>query len=127
MAGETDLNALLRGMKPVLDPRRFNFSTHADMTLTEAAQHSPIAVFQEAEGLTLIAEGDAKPRYAMITLTIHSSLEAVGLTAAVSTALTNERISANVVAAFYHDHIFVNENDADRAVAAIQKLSEGQT
>jgi len=127
VTGETDIEALLRGMKPVLDPRRFNFSTHTDMTLEDAAQYSPIAAFQEAEGLTLIAEGNALPRYAMITLTIHSSLEAVGLTAAVSKALSDENISANVVAAFYHDHIFVNENDADRAVNVIQKLSEMQS
>lgn len=124
MTGETDLNALLRGMKPVLDPRRFVFSTHTDMTLEEAAKLSPIAMFQEPEGMTLIYESDEQPRYAMITLTVHSSLEAVGLTAAISAALTKQRISANVVAAFYHDHIFVSESDADRAMAALLAVSE---
>ncbi len=124
MTGETDLNALLREMKPVLDPRRFVFSTHTDMTLEEAAKLSPIAMFQEPEGMTLIYESDEQPRYAMITLTVHSSLEAVGLTAAISAALTKQRISANVVAAFYHDHIFVSESDADRAMAALLAVSE---
>jgi len=60
----------------------------------------------------------------MITLDIHSSLEAVGLTAAFATALGNEGISANVVAAYYHDHIFVPAVDAGRAVAALQALSQ---
>ena len=126
MAGETDLAALLRGMKPSLDPRRFNFSTHKEMTLAEGAMRNPVAMFKEPEGLTLICEGNAEPCYRMVTLTIHSSLEAVGLTAAVSTALANEQITANVVAAFYHDHIFVLEADADRAVLALEKLSKRQ-
>jgi uncharacterized protein len=60
--------------------------------------------------------------YAWITLTVHSSLEAVGLTAAVSKALTEENISCNVVAAFFHDHIFVPVKDAERAMNALQRL-----
>jgi len=57
-----------------------------------------------------------------ITLTVHSSLEAVGLTAAVAGALARQGISANVVAAFYHDHIFVPRDQAERAVAVLEKL-----
>ena len=123
MTGETDLAALLGGMKPVLDPRRFHFSTHPELTLAEAAQFAPIAVFQEPEGLTLITESDEEPRYAMITLTIHSSLEAVGLTTVVSSALSSAQISANVVAAFYHDHVFVPERDAERALDTLKPVS----
>ena len=59
----------------------------------------------------------------LITLTVHSSLEAVGLTAAFSAALTGAGISANVVAGYYHDHIFVPERDADRAIETLQALS----
>ncbi len=59
-----------------------------------------------------------------ITLTVHSSLEAVGLTAAVATALTEAGISANVVAAFFHDHIFVPAADADQAVAVLLALGK---
>lgn len=58
-----------------------------------------------------------------ITLTVHSSLDAVGLTAAFATELTRHGISANVVAGYYHDHIFVAEKDAERAVAALEALS----
>jgi hypothetical protein len=61
----------------------------------------------------------------MISLDVHSSLEAVGLTAAFATALGNEGISANVIAAYYHDHIFVPTADAERAVAALKALSGG--
>ena len=58
-----------------------------------------------------------------ITLTVHSSLEAVGLTASISAALAAEGISANVVAAYFHDHVFVPEERADDALAALRKLA----
>ena len=60
---------------------------------------------------------------ARITLKIHSSLEAVGLTAAVLQALASEAISANVVAGFYHDQIFVSQTSAERAMACLTLLS----
>lgn len=55
---------------------------------------------------------------------MHSSLEAVGLTAAFATELTRHGLSANVVAGYYHDHVFVDADDAERAVAVLQTLSE---
>jgi len=61
---------------------------------------------------------------AWITLTVHSSLEAVGLTAAVSKALTDANISCNVVAAYYHDHIFVPVRDAKQAIAVLLELTK---
>ncbi|MEJ0055611.1 MAG: ACT domain-containing protein [Bacteroidota bacterium] len=60
---------------------------------------------------------------AWITLTVHSSLEAIGMTAAFSKALAEESISCNVVAATYHDHIFVGKKDLEKAMAAIMKIS----
>jgi len=124
MIGETDLSRMLSTLEPTLDPRRFSFSTDPKMTLAEAAELSPIAIFREAEGLTLIREGGDGPYFSMISLTVHSSLEAIGLTAAFSTALGEARISANVVAAFFHDHIFVAEIDRLRAMEVLRKLSQ---
>lgn len=58
-----------------------------------------------------------------ITLTIHSSLDAVGLTAAVSAKLAEKGISANVIAAYYHDHIFVQAEKAELAIEALSEFS----
>lgn len=55
-----------------------------------------------------------------ITLSVHSSLEAVGLTAAFAKALSDKGISCNVVAAFYHDHIFVSKKDTEKAMQILK-------
>jgi hypothetical protein len=100
---------------------------------TQAANAlNPLCVFQEQEGVTVIiprhqADDAALPYSvvcAWITLTIHSSLEAVGLTAAVSKTLTEINVSCNVVAAFYHDHIFVPIQDVHRAMTALAKIGD---
>ena len=93
---------------------------------------SPLGFFREKEGVTVIlprADADQAGlsyagTFAWITLTVHSSLEAVGLTAAFSRALAEVGISCNVVAAFYHDHLFVPVADAERALAALRALSK---
>ena len=89
--------------------------------LAEYLSLAPIATFLEAERLTLVLAKDKANEaclhyegvFRQITLTVHSSLEAVGLTAAVSTKLTSKGISANVIAAYYHDHIFVSDDKAE--------------
>mgnify|MGYP002393580319 CR=1 FL=1 len=83
------------------------------------------------EGYTVIADKQLADRLnldynfiaAWITLTVHSSLQAVGLTAAFSRALADENISCNVMAGYFHDHIFVDERDADKALTVLKKLS----
>nr|WP_298102697.1 ACT domain-containing protein [uncultured Shinella sp.] len=129
MSGVTDLDELLKTMEPALAEGCF---VYACVPMDELANHlfrKPIGIFQEAEGLTLIvpaeaAEGlSASPPMRMITLTVHSSLEAVGLTGAFAAALTHAGISANVVAAYHHDHIFVPERDAERALDVLRALS----
>src|ERR1051325_7145751 len=113
MTGETDLQTLLREMKPEQNDGEYVFCI-VD-SIENATVLNPICFFQEQEAITVIlskqqADDDALPYSAIcawITLTVHSSLEAVGLTAAVSKALTKANISCNVVAAYYHDHIFV--------------------
>lgn len=130
MAGETDLEKLLQGMQPELNEGEYVFCT-VD-SFESAAVLNPVCIFQEKEAVTVILPkqqaDDASLPYsvicAWITLTVHSSLEAVGLTAAVSKALTDANISCNVVAAYYHDHIFVPVKDATRALAVLTQLTQ---
>lgn len=91
----------------------------------------PLMTFREAEGLTLIITKEAADSLGLrgseihrqITLGVQTSLEAVGLTAAVSSALAGAGISCNVVAAYYHDHLFVAEANAQRALELLRVLS----
>ncbi len=129
MTGETDLKNLLRNMKPELNKGEFAYCVMD--SLPNAVTVNPLCMFREKEGVTVIVtkqQADEIPLpYAMvcawITLTVHSALEAVGLTAAVSKTLTEANISCNIVAAYYHDHIFVPFTDADRAMEALLKLT----
>lgn len=129
MSGVTDLSELIRTMEPALVDGCFVYACVPAAGLADHLARGPIGIFVEDEGVTLIlpdhaAEGlDASPPMRMITLTVHSSLEAVGLTAAFAAALTKDGISANVVAGYHHDHIFVPERDAERALAALRALS----
>lgn len=92
-----------------------------------------ICTFKEEEGLTLIIEQGKADELGLsydfvaswITLQIHSSLEAVGLTAAFSSALAKNEISCNVVAGYYHDHIFVKHDDQAKALEVLRRLPEG--
>ncbi|MBB3288546.1 MULTISPECIES: ACT domain-containing protein [Rhizobium] len=131
MPGIIDLKQLLSEMKPNLAEGEFVYCSVPASTLADHLHLDPIGLFREKEGVTLIlpletarmAGFPAAPAMRMITLEVHSSLEAVGLTAAFATALGNEGVSANVVAAYYHDHIFVPAADADRAMTALLALA----
>jgi uncharacterized protein len=131
MSGETDLGKLLAGLSPQLDPVPYLFVTLAPGTPIPAGI-VPLATFAEAEGLSLVVEaaqwpagvGQASAPYARLTMLVHSALEAVGMTAAMAAALTKAGISANVVAAYYHDHVFVpwdRRHDALRAIEVLAK------
>jgi hypothetical protein len=102
MGGERDLSRLLQLLNPRLYEDRYSFSATAEPTLRE----SQFALVREDEGLTLIAP-DPSGEWARISLGVHSSLEAVGLTAALSSRLADSGISANIVAGLFHDHLFV--------------------
>lgn len=129
MGGLRDLGALLRGLEPRLRPGRHVFVVVPDRPDPGL---DPLLVFREDEGTTLVLTqqdaDDAGLAYdlvtAWITLQVHSALDAVGLTAAVSTALTQAGISCNVVAAAHHDHLFVPHDRADEAVAVLRTLSD---
>lgn len=117
-------------MKPKLHIGEFVFCCIKD--LTSINLNDAVLIFKEEEAITIIVKKEVaealKLDYSFIaswiTLTVHSSLEAVGLTAAFSKALSDNGISCNVVAAFYHDHIFVDKKDTEKAMAVLNKISE---
>lgn len=131
MSGVKDINELLSSMQPELIDEVFVFCTVTGQ-LAQYLNLEPIATFVEPEGLTLVLTKDNADEaglhyegvFRQITLTVHSSLEAVGLTAAVSTELASKGISANVIAAYYHDHIFVSNDKAEQALLALKELSD---
>ncbi len=129
MSGENNFSKLIRSMKPVLNEGEYVFCTFSNpdkVDLNEA-----ICTFREAEGLSVILPKPVadKNQYvysfiaSWITLTINSSLEAVGLTASIARALAENNISANVVAGYHHDHVFVPRRDAERAMRALTSSS----
>jgi uncharacterized protein len=131
MSGEKNLAVLLQTMKPELNTGDYVFCIATNISIIDADKI--LCSFKEKEGFTVILKKEdadnAKLQYpfvaAWITLTVHSSLEAVGLTAAVASALAKENISCNVVAAYYHDHIFVDKKDAQPAMQILVNLSRG--
>jgi hypothetical protein len=152
MTGETNLTTLLKTAKPEHIPGDYVFCAvadagavaHAGMVADAAAGNNAAAMpdagavpageivmqFKEREGTTLIIPKELADRLqleysfiaAWITLTVHSSLAAVGLTAAFSTVLASRGISCNVVAAYYHDHIFVDNRDLEAAMETLRGL-----
>jgi hypothetical protein len=129
MRGETNLSRLIQHMQPQLNEGVYVFChLPADQGIPIA---KVLASFREKEGLSIILPKSEADHFglsypfeaAWITLNIHSALDAVGLTAAVAKALAQKGISCNVVAAFYHDHIFVEKDKANEALAALEELS----
>ena len=133
MTGITDLAKLLSSMAPKLYDEEYVFCTltgqYGDFSTLE-----PISAFIEEEGLSLLipmqkakqADITFESSFKMITLSVHSSLEAVGLTAAVATKLTEYGISANVIAAYHHDHIMVQSDKANAAMAALAEFRQAE-
>jgi len=117
-------------MSPQLNDGEFVFLSFDEAKYGDYQALKPVASFKEQEGLTLVVPKaladnsrliyDGVFRY--ITLQVHSSLSAVGLTAAFSEKLTAHNISANVIAGYYHDHIFVSALDAENAMAALREF-----
>jgi hypothetical protein len=128
MSAERDLATLLASLSPELDPEPYVFVGGLEAVPEGIA---PLATFREAEGLSLVVAAtawaatgrEASAPYARLTMMVHSSLEAVGMTAAIAAALTDAGISANVVAAYHHDHIFVPWDRRHEAMEAIRALA----
>lgn len=130
MSGIVGLNELFKSLAPQMQDGDFAFCT-VPGSIGDYAVLDPFAIVKEKEGLTLIlpvcvAEREnfrVEGTFRNITLMVHSSLEAVGLTAAVSSKLAANGIPANVVAGYYHDHVFVPSDKAEEAVGLLQRLS----
>jgi hypothetical protein len=128
--GETNLNNLIKNMEPILNEGEYVFASVSninsiprEMTICEIKEREGVTVVsskKNAEELGLAFEFIA----AWITLNIHSSLEAVGLTAAFASALGKHQISCNVIAGYYHDHIFVDKKDAEQAMKVLWDMTK---
>lgn len=122
--GKTDLATLLAEMRPLVRPGEF-------VMLTTTTHEMPAeAMVVEDEGTTLVIRKSTAEAFrlehstvfAWITLSVHSSLMAVGLTAAVSGALAARGIPANVLAGYYHDHLLVPQERLTEALDALREL-----
>ena len=128
--GETNLQALISNMEPVLNEGEYVFSTVTD--IDAIPRKDTICEVKEKEGVTVILSIENAKKLglpytfvaAWITLNIHSSLDAVGLTAAFATELGKNNISCNVVAGYYHDHIFVDVKDKEKAVEVLWEMTK---
>lgn len=128
MSGMTDLHAMLASLRPSI---RDELYVYVSVDAQQARELPASATIAEAEGVTVVLRKDQADAAGLsyhfvarwITLTLHSSLEAVGLTAAFAQALGAAGISCNVLAGYYHDHILVPADDADAAMAALAQLA----
>lgn len=126
--GETDLNVLLTSMQPILREGEYVFCS-IPPSQRSRLQVVPFGEFLEDEGLTMILKREDAEREGiaygysarMITLSVHSSLNAVGFLAAIATRLAAHNISVNAISAYYHDHLFV---PSDRAEEALRILTQ---
>lgn len=130
MSGETSLSKLLQSMQPVLCQGEYVFCSLSDRD-HRYFHLQPIGQFQESEGITLIIEREQADAvnlsytsvFSMITLSVHSSLEAVGFLAAITAKLAEHKIGVNPVSAYYHDHLFVPVSRAQEVMILLKELS----
>lgn len=130
MTGVKKLTKLLHSLNPQLDESEFVFCSFPYADIEEFWHLSPVAFVSEYEGFTFVIYRQTADSHGFkyekvfkrITLAVHSSLEAVGFTAAVSGALAENGIVANIIAGFYHDHIFVSVERAEEALNILNKI-----
>jgi hypothetical protein len=131
LTGERNLDTLLKSMKPKLVAGEYVFST-LDMEEVEKLPVTPLMTYVEDEGVTVVLEKQMAesggvpfgPTWSLITLTVHSDLEAVGFIARMTNELADAGISVNVVSAYYHDHLFVPADKAQLAMEVLKGFSE---
>lgn len=125
MSGERDLARLLAGLAPERRPGEVVLAS-----LPDAAGLPALATVREPEGVTVVLERADAERLGVaydwvgtwLTLTVHSHLDAVGLTAAVAGALADAGIPCNVLAGTFHDHLLVPAARAEEALRILRAL-----
>lgn len=130
MTGEENLSALLRSLSARLVEGVFAFVTLPGPVPQDL---TPRMIFREEEGTTLILAQDEAAAHGlpaafpcrMITLDIHSSLEAVGFIAHIASALAREGMGVNPVSGFFHDHLFVPEGREQDALRVLSQIAAG--
>jgi hypothetical protein len=128
MPGITDLQQTLSSIKVVCDDVQYGFASIPDSFGIDSEK--VLATFHENGRLAVIAPKsyldpkgiDSEGPYAKLTIDVHTSLELVGLTAVMAAKLAEHGISANVVAAFYHDHVFVQYKLREKAASLLEDL-----
>jgi hypothetical protein len=131
MSGETNLSLLLKSIQPILREGEYVFCS-IDRHNLPFFMADAIGIFQEAEGTTIIlsrnrADADKlnySSVFCLITLSVHSSLDAVGFLAAIATKLAEQGISVNPFSAYYHDHLFVPASRASEVMDLLKGFSE---
>ena len=133
MRASRDLAHLLAVMAPAIAPQEFVFATVSPDAFAELSRRGTvsIATFAESEGVSLILDRESATRAGLtyiypcrlITLTVHSSLDAIGFVSAITSALATAGISANPVSAYHHDHLLVPTDRAADALAVLERLS----
>jgi uncharacterized protein len=130
MSGLTDLKDTLASMRVSCDEIEYGFASIPDDS--GISRDKVLATFLEDARLAVIAPKEYldykkiknEGPYAKLTIDVHTSLELVGLTAVIATKLADNGISANVVAAFYHDHVFVQYDLRQKAIELLESLKD---
>lgn len=131
MAGLPELSEVLKIMKPKIQPGEYIFCVVSEAKF-RTMNIKALCTFKEKEGISAIldrpsADGNAiqySSVWKMISLSVNSSLESIGMLAAISTRFAKERIPLNVISAYHHDHLFVPVQFAEKAMALLKKIGE---
>lgn len=129
--GISNLDKLIKEMKPILFKEDYVFCTLPEKQFT-TLNLKLLLIFKEEEGITFIIEKKTAELnsfqysgvWSLITLTVHSDLSAVGFLARITAALAKAEISVNAVSAYYHDHLFVPTEKADKAMKVLKEMTQ---
>ncbi|TAL93143.1 MAG: ACT domain-containing protein [Paraburkholderia sp.] len=127
---ERDLVKLCATLSPVMADSVYVYCSFPDFVLPIGLP--TVCTISEREGLTAVVQREDAQRLSLpytfdarlITLSVHSSLEAVGFMAVISRKLADAGIPCNVIAGYYHDHILVPVERADNAMASLREIAD---